>query len=75
MAYPVPPSEWTVRLVCEKPIRYVADNHYGSLAEPIQLMPLDVDKAVKRMINGVLYIFRDGKIYKAQGALVNNPEQ
>ena len=62
-------------LVSDKQIRYVADCHYGSLIEPIQLMPLDADKAVKRMINGVLYIFREGKIYNAQGAIVNNPEK
>ena len=56
-------------------IIYNPDAHYGSLAEPIQLIPLDVDKAVKQMINGVLYILRDGKIYNAQGAIVNNPEK
>ena len=29
----------------------------------------------KHLINGQLYIIRDGKIYNAQGALVNNPEK
>lgn len=60
-------------LVSDKPIRYVAKSHYGSLTEPVLLMPLDAEKAGKRMINGVLYIFHNGKVYNAQGALVNMP--
>ena len=62
-------------LAAERPISYVADSHLGSILEPIKLETADVDKAVKRMINGILYIFRDGKVYNAQGSLVTNPEK
>ena len=57
-------------------IRYAANAHHGSLKAPVLLIPAGDTLAYpqKRIIDGILYIFStDGRVYDAQGKLVDNP--
>ncbi len=55
---------------------YSSDAHHGSLHAPVLLTFAQDDslKVQKRVIDGILYIFMtDGRVYNAQGILVDNP--
>ncbi len=55
-------------------ISNVPDSHLGSLKAPVLLTTGDADaRPVKRVINGILYIFQAGRVYNASGMLIDNP--
>ena len=55
-------------------VAYAADAHAGSPESPVMLKAgiRTEERTEKRVINGVFYIFRNGRMYDAQGKTVNN---
>jgi hypothetical protein len=60
--------------IADSSISNVPDSHLGSLRAPVLLTTGDADtRPVKRVINGILYIFNAGRVYNASGVLIDNP--